>query len=296
MSAPPIAFIGVGNIGSRMATRLINAGHPVTVYDPNETAVAALVVEGATAATDPAAAAAGADFVLLSLPNPAIFDSAVSGPRGIIEGAHCGTIVLDFSTGDPSTARRAAQTLTTKDIDFLDAPVSGGVVGAETGNLVIMVGGPDEILERARPILDVLAARIVHCGGTGYGQLTKLSHNLLAAINTVALGEVLSASVKAGADLAILIEVLSSGLAGSKMLDYLPETLFTEDRPANFALDLMNKDIGLALKEFGNQPMMLGQLTRQIYHVAAAEGLGRKDSTSVAEVYERLLDVRLSLS
>ncbi|MDG4669338.1 NAD-binding protein [Mycobacterium sp. 236(2023)] len=129
----------------------------------------------------------------------------------------------------------------------------------------------------------------------GTGQLTKLSHNLLTAINTVALGEVLTASVKAGADLGILTEVLTAGLAGSKMLDYLPKTLFTDERPANFAIDLMNKDIGLALDEFASAPMLLGQLTRQVYNTAAAEGLGRKDSTSVSEVYERLHCLRLTL-
>ncbi len=282
-------------MGSRMASRLIEAGHTVTIYDPNDAAVAALVERGASSAGSPAAAADGADFVLLSLPNPAILDAVVTGPDGIAQTTAAGTVVLDFSTVDPSAARRVGEKLAAQNAVFLDSPVSGGVAGAETGNLVIMVGGDTEVLERARPILDVLAARIVHCGGTGNGQLTKLSHNLLTAINTVALGEVLTASVKAGADLGILTDVLTAGLAGSKMLDYLPKTLFTDERPANFALDLMNKDIGLALQEFSDAPMLLGQLTRQIYNTAAADGLGRRDSTSVSEVYERLHDVRLAL-
>jgi 3-hydroxyisobutyrate dehydrogenase-like beta-hydroxyacid dehydrogenase len=111
----------------------------------------------------------------------------------------------------------------------------------------------------------------------------------------VALGEVLAASVKSGANLQVLTEVLGGGMAGSKMLDYLPKTLFTAERPANFAVDLMHKDITLALDEFSGHPMFLGQAVRQIYNTARAEGLGGKDSTSVAEVYERLLNVQLRL-
>jgi 3-hydroxyisobutyrate dehydrogenase-like beta-hydroxyacid dehydrogenase len=158
-----------------------------------------------------------------------------------------------------------------------------------------MAGGDEQTLARAKSVFDVLAGRVVHCGPVGSGQLTKLSHNLLTAINTVALGEVLAASVKSGANLQILTEVLSGGMAGSKMLDYLPKTLFTAERPANFAVDLMHKDISLALEEFGGHPMFLGQVVRQIYNTARAEGFGGKDSTSVAEVYERLLNVRLRL-
>ncbi|MDR5832363.1 NAD-binding protein [Caballeronia sp. LP006] len=141
----------------------------------------------------------------------------------------------------------------------------------------------------------MLAGRVVHCGDVGAGQLTKLSHNLLTAINTVALGEVLTASVKAGAKLDVLCDVLTAGLAGSKMLDYLPKTLFTQERPGNFAINLMHKDIKLCLDEFSNYSMPLGQLVLQTYNAARAKGLGDKDSTSVNELYEELLGVRLSL-
>src|SRR5690625_1667633 len=156
-----------------------------------------------------------------------------------------------------------------------------------------MVGGASNVLDRSRPVLDELASNIIHCGGLGIGQLTKLAHNLLTAINTVALSEVLTASVTAGADLKTLREVLSAGLAGSKMLDYLPQTLLSAERPANFALNLMNKDIGLALNEVGHYPMYLGQLTHRMYSTAISQGLGGEDSTGVATVYEQLYDVRL---
>lgn len=290
-----IAFLGVGRMGSRMAQRLIDAGHEVRVFDPSAEAVQALRDNGASAHSSQRDAAEGAAFVLLSLPTPASLIESIQGPNGILASAAPGTIVLDFSTVAPATAKEVAAACAARQVTFIDAPVSGGTAGAASGKLLVMAGADADALKRARPVLDLLAAKIVHCGPVGAGQLTKLSHNLLTAINTVALGEVLGAGVKGGADLQVLVDVLAGGMAGSKMLDYLPKTLFTAERPANFAIDLMHKDISLALQEFGQNPMFLGQTVRQIYNAARAEGLGGKDSTSVAEVYERLLGVELRL-
>lgn len=286
-----IAVIGAGNMGSRMAQRFIAAGYEVYAVDPNAEAVAALVAAGASDGGSAAKAAAKADVILTSLPHPRIFSGIVAD---IAAAAKPGTIVIDASTVDPATTRAASATLEAQGIKFLDIPVSGGTTGAANGTLVIMAGGDAATLAEVQPVLDHLSSRVVHCGPVGNGQLTKLAHNLLTAIQTAALGEVLTASVSAGADLGVLTEVLSAGLAGSKMLDYLPKTLFTEDRPANFALDLMSKDIGLALQEFERQPMFLGQVTRQLYNTAAKEGYGGEDSTGVAQVYEKLNGVRLA--
>ena len=290
-----IAFIGVGRMGGRMATRLVAAGHEVRVYDPSQAAVDALVAQGAFGAKSPAEAAQGAERILLSLPSPKTLRDAVVGDNGVLKSAVDGAVIVDFSTVDPATTKEIAAVAAKQGVHFVDSPVSGGVLGAENGKLVLMVGATAEILQKLQPVFDVLAGRVVHCGPTGAGQLTKLSHNLLTAINTVALGEVLTASVKAGANLEVLCEVLTAGLAGSKMLDYLPKTLFTQERPANFAIDLMHKDIKLCLDEFSNLPMPLGQLVLQTYNAARAKGLGGKDSTSVNEIYEELLGVRLSL-
>ncbi|MEJ5904583.1 NAD(P)-dependent oxidoreductase [Pseudomonas kermanshahensis] len=291
-----IGFIGVGRMGSRMAARLIEAGHQVSVFDPNNTAVNELVAKGAIAASSPQAAAESAERILLSLPSPRTLLDAVSGESGVLKSAKPGAIIVDFSTVDPATTKAIAAQCSSKDVKFIDSPVSGGVAGAASGNLVLMIGGDESVIAAARPELEILASRIVHCGPVGAGQLTKLSHNLLTAINTVALGEVLSVSVKAGANLQVLCDVFGAGLAGSKMLDYLPKTLFTEERPANFAIDLMHKDISLCLQEFSNYSMPLGQLVLQTYNAARLNGLGGKDSTSVNELYEKLLGVRLSLS
>ncbi|MBB4519696.1 3-hydroxyisobutyrate dehydrogenase [Paraburkholderia fungorum] len=290
-----IAFIGVGRMGGRMAARLVAAGHEVRVFDPSQAAMDALVAKGAVASKSPAEAAIEAERILLSLPSPKTLRDAVTGAEGVLNTAAEGAIIVDFSTVDPATTKDIAGAAAAKKVSFVDSPVSGGVLGAENGKLVLMVGASNEVLEQLKPVFDVLAGRVVHCGDVGAGQLTKLSHNLLTAINTVALGEVLTASVKAGAKLDILCDVLTAGLAGSKMLDYLPKTLFTQERPGNFAIDLMHKDIKLCLDEFSNYSMPLGQLVLQTYNAARAKGLGGKDSTSVNELYEELLGVRLSL-
>lgn len=271
----------------------MQVGHSVTVFDLDQGAVQRLVEAGAMGAKSVAEASAQADFILTSLPHPNVLQAVAAE---IVESAKPGTLVLDLSTVDPESSRKAAAVLAAAQIDYLDVPVSGGTIGAELGTLVIMAGGSDETIDRALPVLEALASSVVRCGQVGTGQLTKLAHNLLTAINTVALGEVLTASVAAGADLDTLREVLSAGLAGSKMLDYMPRTLFTSERPANFALDLMNKDIGLALKEFEAKPMYLGQITKQLYNAAAIQGFGKEDSTSVASVYERLNEVRLAVA
>lgn len=288
-----IAFIGVGKMGARMAERLVKAGFQVTVFDPNRTAVDELVSLGALAAASPKAAAVGADAVLFSLPTPAILRAAVSGVDGVLASAPKGAVLIDFSTVDPETTKSLAAEATAKGMSFLDSPVSGGVAGATNGKLVLMVGGDAAVLESVTPMLNNLAGRIVHCGDIGAGQLTKLAHNMVVAINTMALGEVLTASVKAGGNLEVLCDVMTAGMAGSKMLDWFQKTLFTAERPAYFAIDLMNKDIGLCLDEFSNYSLPLSQLVKQSYNAARAKGLGGKDSTSVCEIYEELLDVRL---
>lgn len=291
-----IAFIGIGKMGSPMAARLLDAGFKVSVFDPNAQAVQELEAKGAVGAISPKAAAESADVVLFSLPTPGILRSAVLGDDGVLASAPKGALLIDFSTVDPATTKALAAEAKSRGFDFLDAPVSGGVAGATNGKLVLMVGGDAAVLERVTPLLNHLAGRIVHCGDVGTGQLTKLAHNMVVAINTVALGEVLSASVKAGGKLDVLCDVFSAGMAGSKMLDWFQKTLFTPERPGFFAIDLMHKDISLCLDEFANLPMPLSQLVKQTYNVARAQNLGKKDSTSVCEVYEALLDVQLQVA
>lgn len=289
-----ISFIGVGRMGSGMAAQLIGAGHDVRVFDPSDAAANAAVAAGATRHESPASAADGSDFTLLSLPNAAIVRSAVLGADGVLAAPSRPSYILDFSTIDPQSAKDVAAAVAEAGVRFLDTPVSGGVGGAASGNLLIMVGASDEDLAAARPVLEVLASRIVHCGPVGAGQLTKLSHNMLTAINTVATGEILTAAVAAGADLDVLVDVFTAGLAGSKMLGHFDKTLFTQERPGLFALDLMHKDISIFLAESRTAVLPLAQATMQTYNAARHAGLGAKDSSSVVELYERIYDVNLT--
>jgi 3-hydroxyisobutyrate dehydrogenase len=299
MNHERIAFIGVGRMGGRMSKRLLDAGYDVVVYDPSDEAVAALVEHGARPALSPADAAKDAAFVLCSVPNPSILRDAVSGPAGVLEGAAGGALIIDFSTGDPAVARELAASAAEKGVGFLDAPVSRGVVGAESGTLAVMVGGEAEALDAARPVLANLASDVVHVGDVGAGQVTKLCNNMLTAIITTALGEVLVTGVKSGVELEPLTAALGAGSAGNFVLSgYFPNTLFTEERATGFALSLMRKDLGLfqkAARDAGMQ-LPLSDLVHETYVSAQAAGLDGADSTSIAELYERAAGVRLQTS
>lgn len=304
-----VACIGVGRMGGRMTGRLLDAGHRVTVCDPAPAAVAAAVERGAEAAVTAAAAATGAELVLCSLPDPGTTERAVSGPDGVLAGgaapgggppasgpASAARTVIDVGTGDPATARRLADACAAAGAGFLDAPVSGGVAGAERGSLTMMIGGEASTLDACRPVLSVLASEIVHAGPAGSGQVVKLCNNIVAATNVAVLGEVLVAGVRAGVELSVLTKAIGSGSGGSFVLDaYLPAGLFSQERPTGFALELMHKDIGLFMQA-GAQlglPLPLSGLVQQLYTLARADGLGQRDWTSIAEIYERLAGVRL---
>jgi 3-hydroxyisobutyrate dehydrogenase len=291
-----IAFIGVGRMGGRMAKRLLEAGYEVAAYDPDTEAVSALVRQGATAAGSPAEAAAGRRFVLCSVPNPDILRSAIAGEGGVLAGAAPGTLIIDFSTGDPAVERELAAAAAERDVGFLDAPVSRGVVGAEKGTLVVMVGGSAEALETARPVLDHLASDIVHVGDVGAGQATKLCNNMLTAIIAAGLGEVLVTGVKAGVELEPLTRALGAGSAGNFVLsNYLPVTVFTRERKPGFALELMRKDLGLFMKAARDAgvELPLSDLAYERFNTACDEGLADADYTSIAELYERAAGLRL---
>lgn len=292
------AFIGVGRMGGRMARRLLDAGTELHVYDPEAAATAALAEQGATVADSPAAAAAEADFVFCSLPGPAQLEAAIAGTDGVLASARAGTVVIDFTTGEPETSRSLAGRCAESGLRFLDAPVSRGLAAAENGTLAMMVGGEAADLEAARPLLDPLASEVLHVGPVGAGQIAKLCNNMLGAVHAAALGEILVAGVRAGIGLDELTAAIRSSSGTSFILEhYLPVSLFTDERPTTFALSLMRKDIGLfmGLGSEAGATLPLSGLVQQIFAAASAEGLDGADLTSVAEIYESLAGVRLRL-
>ncbi|MFF4764787.1 NAD(P)-dependent oxidoreductase [Streptomyces sp. NPDC001292] len=288
-----VALVGLGNIGGRVVAHLVKAGHDVAVFDLNTAAVQAAVEVGARAAASAAQAAEGAEAVFLSLPTPAIVESVVGE---VLPHAEKGAVIVDHSTIDPETSRRLAATAAAEGVSFLDAPVSGGVQGAEAGTLAIMVGGDEAALERVRPLLETYAGSVVRIGDSGSGQVVKLANNLITAINIAALGEALTTAVRQGVDLDVAVSVLTKSSANSNVLSsYFPRTLFTAERPTGFALDFMHKDLGLFLASAasGPVPLPLSNAVRDLFSIGRQLGRGSKDFTSVVEFYEDFAGVRL---
>jgi 3-hydroxyisobutyrate dehydrogenase len=291
-----VAFLGVGNMGGRMARRLLDAGYDLTAYDPDPTALRALASAGARTAESPLDAGRSTDVVICSLPTSAIVESAILGPDGAAEGLGPGATVVDMSTTDPATARRVSAALNARGVNFLDAPVSRGVGAATNGTLAIMVGGDEEVLESHRELLAHLGSDIVYVGPVGCGQMTKLCNNMLAAITMQGLAETLVAGVKAGLDINMLARVISMSSGGNWILsDYLPTTILAGDDSAKFSLDLMHKDIGLflaATEEMGiSAPLSATCL--QTNRLVRNQGYGSRDYSSMVTFFERLAGISL---
>lgn len=248
-----IGFIGIGNMGGPMARNLIAAGHEVAVFDLSQDAMAALVDAGATAARSPIEAAAGADAVISMLPAGAHVRAVYCGDGGIIAQAGEGTLLIDCSTIDVVSARAVADEAAEKGLFVLDAPVSGGVAGAEAAALTFMVGGDAGAFARAEPILATMGKKIVHAGSSGNGQVAKICNNMILGVSMIALGEAFTLGEKLGLEPRTLFDI-SSNASGScwAMLNHLPVPGIVETSAANrdfkpgFAVDMMLKDLRLA--------------------------------------------------
>lgn len=283
-----VGFIGIGLMGSRMSANLLKAGFPVVAYDLLPEALAQATANGAKAAPSAAAVAREAPVVVTMLPNAPHVEAALLGPGGAIEGTTPGaTTVIDMSTIAPSAARHLAEALAARGVKFLDAPVSGGTVGAEKATLTIMVGGEEKTLESCRPILAAMGQKIVHMGGHGMGQLTKLSNNLISGINMVALAEGLQLGIRGGLDPNLLHEVVAASSGDSWVLQKLGARILGGKFEPGFMLQLMLKDVGLALdaaRELGTSTWV-GAVAHEVYKAAHAAGLGPEDFSAVYKTY-----------
>lgn len=288
-----VALIGAGNIGGRIISHLIEGGYEVVVHDPSDAASRRAAELGARTEASVSGAARNAAVVLLSLPTPRIVDDVAT--RILAEDV-AGRVVVDHSTIDPATAHRLAKRARSHAAHFLDAPVSGGVQAAEAGSLSVMVGGDQAALETVTPVLNCYAANIFHVGDTGAGQALKLANNQITAATIAALGEGLSSAVAAGVDLNAAVAVLTTSSANSTVLSgYFPRTLFTEERPTGFALDLMQKDLGLFLESAARAqlPTPVTNVVRDLFSIGQRDGRGGRDFTSVVEFYEDFTGIRL---
>jgi 2-hydroxy-3-oxopropionate reductase len=249
-----VGFIGLGIMGRPMALNLLHAGYPLVVHNRTREKERELVAEGAQAADGPREVADRAEIVVTMLPDSPDVEEVYLGEDGVIVGARDGQLLIDMSSVAPATARTVFAAAHDVGAVALDAPVSGGDVGARDGTLSIMAGGPEDAFERARPIFDVLGKTIVRLGDAGAGQTAKACNQMLVAITIEAVSEALVLASKAGVDPERLIEVLSGGLAGNRVMEVRRHNFLEHDFTPGFKVELHHKDLGIALRtarEFG---------------------------------------------
>lgn len=293
-----VAFLGLGAIGLPMARHLARPGNTVALWNRTR-ATAERAAEGMAdtrVARSPADAAIGADVVITCLPTSREVESLLDGEDGLLAGMRQGAILVDCTSGDPITSRRIASRLGPLGIGFIDAPVSGGVVGAEKGQLTVMVGGDAALLERARPALACFGSNIVHCGHVGAGDAVKAVNNALLAVHIWSTAEGLAALAKAGVDPTVALGVInaSSGRSNTSM-NLFPERVLTGAFPRTFRLALLDKDVGIAaeLARAERVPSPLLQLTAELFRAAHhAQGEAADHVEAVREV-ERAAGVEI---
>jgi len=295
MSQQNVGFIGVGRMGGPMARRLLEAGYGVTIYDTSEAAVAALEKLGARRAESPAAVASAAEIVIGSLPTPPIVQAVALGPKGVIEGSQV-KIFIDVSTTGSVYAKRIAEGLAKKGIVQVDAPVSGGVKGAENGTLAVMVSCSDEIYARVQAILAVIG-KLFHVGKEpGQGQTMKLMNNLLSATAMAISSEAVVMGVKAGLDPQMIVDVINAGSGrNSATQDKIPRCVIPRTFDFGFALALLNKDVRLCMEEADAMgvPMIVGNSVRQLLAITAVTEGPNADMTDVVKSVERWAGVKV---
>lgn len=276
-------------MGVPMATNLLKAGHSITVHDLLPDAVAKLTEAGATRGDDPAAVAEAVEIVLTSLPTPAVVEAVYLGERGLIEGARQGQLFVDLSSISPFLAKQIASRFVEKGAIFLDAPVSGGVLGAKAATLAVMVGGDPEGFQRAEPVLKVIGKNVFHVGQVGTSSTIKILNQLLVGVTASAVAEMINLARRAGMDMNQVREVISASSGWSKIFDTeFPKTM-ARDFDTGFAVDLIAKDLRLARdlgKELGTELPVAGKAL-EVFEKASNAGLGRKDMGAAIQLYEQ---------
>ncbi|MBX6742807.1 MAG: NAD(P)-dependent oxidoreductase [Acetobacteraceae bacterium] len=284
-----LGFIGLGAMGAPMVRRLLAAGHRVLAHDVNEAALAAAVSRGAEGRASPAAVAAEAECVLVSLPTPDVVRQVALGPGGLAEGGAL-RIYVDLSTTGARVAQEVAQGLAPRGVVALDAPVSGGVAGAEAGTLSVMASGDRTAFERMRPVLEVIGANTVFVGeGVGQGQTLKLVNNLLAATTWAAACEVLAMGARAGLDPELMVEVINKSSGRSFATErFAAGPVLTRRFDFGFRMELMAKDMRLALQEAEALGLVMPTCgaARMLYGLAMAQGAPGSDVTELIRVTE----------
>ncbi len=278
-----VAFLGLGAMGSRMASNLHAAGHALRVYNRDAGKAAPFAAKGAAACDSPAAAVRGAEFVVSMVADDVATRALMLGAAGAIGAAAPGTVVIDSSTNTPAMAREAAQAAAARGVHYLDAPVSGSLAQAQGKELVFMVGGDKAAFDRAQPLFAAMGRLSRHMGGPGAGVTIKLINNMLSGSATAAIAEAASVAEAAGADRAAALEILGEGAAGSRLLKTRLPKMFNRDFAPQFQLELMEKDLRyfLQMAQELDRPVPLAALVRSQFQAARRNALGKFDSCAV---------------
>ena len=283
-----LGFIGLGVMGRPMALHLIEAGHELSVYARRAEAAQPLVDAGAKACASPAEVAAASEVVFTMVTTGADVEQVALGEGGILHGAKPGTVVIDMGTIPPGTARRIAAQLAARGIETIDAPVSGGEVGARNATLAIMAGGKAEVLERVRPLLEKLGKTLVHVGPNGAGQVAKACNQMIMVSCIEAVAEAMLLAEKSGADPEKVRQALAGGSAGSRVLEVFGARMTARDFKAGVEARLHHKDFGILLDEAVTlgAPLPIAAQVWQQLNALMAQGWGREDTASLLRVLE----------
>lgn len=293
-----IGFIGLGNMGGPMALNVAKAGHTMVVTDLRRETAKPHLAQGATWADTPDAVARASEIVFTSLPGPREVEAVALGARGILEGAARGTVYVDLSTSSATLIRHIHRVYAERGVDVLDAPVSGGVPGARSARLAVLVGGDEALYRRVKPVLDAIGDKVTRVGEIGCGTIAKLVHNMVSACARMAIAEGMTLGVKAGVTPEALLDALQKGSFGQGRVlkDMIPNIVFPGAfDTVNFALKLLRKDVGLAT-ELGREyhvPMLIAALAEQQLEEALRRGWGDRDSNAIFCLQEERAGVQL---
>jgi 2-hydroxy-3-oxopropionate reductase len=290
-----VGFVGLGIMGKPMAKNLVKAGYPLVVYDIVPAPVKELAAAGAKTASNPREVALASDVVITMLPNSPHVREVVLGKDGILEGARSGQLYIDMSSIDPMVAREVEAQARKKGVVMLDAPVSGGEPKAVDGTLAIMVGGPAEAFERARPMLLKMGATAVLVGDIGSGNVAKLANQIVVALNIAAMSEALVLATKAGVDPERVYQAIRGGLAGSTVLDAKAPMVLARNFKPGFRIELHIKDLANALSAAHavGAPIPLTSQIMEIMQALKVEGREKEDHSSVVHFYEKLASIEV---
>ena len=287
--ADAVGFIGLGIMGRPMAKNLMEAGYELVIHNRSPEKAEELAEEGkATAAGSPREVAEASDIVITMLPDSPDVEAVVAGEDGVLEDIRDGALLVDMSTISPVVTKELSEKVREQGASMLDAPVSGGDVGAIEGALSIMVGGTEEDFERARPLFEVMGKVATHVGPTGAGQVVKACNQIVVALTIEAVSEALVFGSKGGVAPEKLVEALSGGLAGSAVMEAKKEKFFSHDFEPGFRLELHHKDLGIALaagREYG-VALPVTAIVDQMLEASKAKGRGDRDHSALLALLE----------